>query len=261
MPDGSFPAKPVNAVIRALAVLRLLGAAERAMTVSEIAADLGLVASTVMHLLRTLAHEGMVKADPGTKRYRLGPGTLALARPFLERLPLAGRFQPHLDALARDHGVTALGIEWDGGPRLTVTAIACATTNFSVHANLGSTFPALTSATGRCFAAFGGWPTERVVAGFDDLEWQSAPTRRTWLNEIAAARQDGYAADDGNYILGVTALAVPVLDGLGRAIGALTVLALSGRLGSAERGRLIQDLRAAGRALSVEPTGTTENPK
>jgi DNA-binding IclR family transcriptional regulator len=261
MVAATVPAKPVNSVLRALAILRLLGAAERPLSLSEIAAELDLVASTVMYILRTLVHEGMVAVEPGAKRYRLGAGTLALARPFLERLPLARKFQPHLDALTRDHGVTALGIEWDGGTQLTVTAIACATTNFSVHANLGSTFPALTSATGRCFAAFGGWPAARIEAAFAELEWQQAPSYEAWLDDIRRARSDGYAADDGNYIAGVTALAVPVDGGAGVPVGAVTALALGGRFGGTARKRLIADLKAAGRALSAEAGAAAKKPR
>ena len=249
--NAENPARPVNAVIRAAAILRLLGGAERPLTVTEIATELGLVPSTVLHILRTLAHEGLAATEAGSKRYRLGPGTVELARAYLGSPPLARRFQPHLDQLAREHGVTALGIEWDGGPALTVTAIACATTNFSVHANLGSRFPALTSATGRCFAAHGDWSETALERAFDDLDWQEAPDFDTWMAEVRAVRRNGFAEDDGNYLAGVTVLAVPVLDGAGRAVGALTALALSGRLSAAERGPLIDDLKAAGHALST----------
>jgi DNA-binding IclR family transcriptional regulator len=248
--NADNPARPVNAVKRAAAILRLLGAAERPLTVTEIATDLGLVPSTVLHILRTLAHEGLAAAEPGSKRYRLGPGTVELARAYLGSPPLARQFQPHLDQFAREHGVTALGIEWDGGPDLTVTAIACATTNFSVHANLGSRFPALTSATGRCFAAHGDWSEAALERAFADLEWQDTPDFSTWMEEVRAVNRNGFAEDDGNYLAGVTVLAVPVLDGTGTAIGAVAVLALSGRLSTQGREPLIDDLKAAGRALS-----------
>ncbi|MBT6093263.1 MAG: helix-turn-helix domain-containing protein, partial [Rhodospirillaceae bacterium] len=180
--DTEQPAKPVNAVRRAAAILRLLGTADRPLSVTDIASELGLVPSTTMHILRTLAHEQLVANVSGTKRYRLGAGTVELARAFLGQPVLAQRLQPHLDKLARDHGVTALGIEWDGGALLTVTAIACATTNFSVHANLGSQFPALTSATGRCFAAHGDTTRSDLKTVFAALEWQVQPDFDDWID-------------------------------------------------------------------------------
>lgn len=244
------PARPVNAVHRAVAILRLLGAADRAMTVTDIASTLDLVPSTALHILRTLAHENLVATDPGTKRYRLGGGTLDLARAYLEQPSLAQRFQPHLDRLALDHGVTALGIEWRGGASLTVTAIAYATTNFSVHANLGSRFPAFTSATGRCFAAFGDHALSMLETAFQQLEWENPPSFADWLTQVASARETGYAVDDSNYIDGVTALAVPVLGVSGKVVGAITLLALSGQVQRIGRQTLIDDLIAAGHALS-----------
>ena len=242
--------KPVNAVVRAIAILRLLGAADRPLGVTEIAAELGLVASTVMHILKTLAHEGLVERVPEGKRYRLGAGTVDLARSVLDRPRLAEQFQPHLDALARAHGVTALGIEWDGGDSLSVTAIARAQADFSVHANLGSRFPALTSATGRCFAAFGDWPEDRIATAFAQLEWENPPDYETWRAEVSAARENGSAVDDGNYFAGIVVLAVPVIGDAGSVRGALTTLALGERLPAARRARLIDDLRAAAQTLS-----------
>jgi len=244
------PVKPVNAVVRAIAILRLLGASDRPLSVTEIAGELDLVASTAMHILKTLVHEGLVEQPAGTKRYRLGAGTAALARAYLERPHLAEHFQPHLDELAQKHGVTALGIEWDGGDTLNVTAIARATADYSVHANLGSRFPALTSATGRCFAAFGDWPQERLTQAFATLEWETPPDYTAWWAEVSAARENGFAVDEGNYIAGVTIIAVPVFDAGGTLLGALTTLALSGRLSGDGRDALIGDLKTAGKSIS-----------
>ncbi|MBT6094727.1 MAG: hypothetical protein HOH04_07580, partial [Rhodospirillaceae bacterium] len=63
---------------------------------------------------------------------------------------------------------------------------------------------------------------------------------------VELAHRDGYAIDDGNYIAGVTALAVPVLNTSGQAIGAVTALALSGQLEHIGQRELIADLKHAG---------------
>ncbi len=250
--NADRPTKPVHAVRRAVAILRLLGASDRSLNVTEIAAELELVPSTVMHILRTLAFEGLVANEPGTKRYRLGGGTVELARAYLDQPSLAQRLQPHLDRLASDHGVTALGIEWDGGALLSVIAIAYAASNFSIHATLGSRFPAFTSATGRCFAAYGDWSASALEHAFNELEWQTPPSFTEWSADVASVRETGYAVDDGNYIDGITVLAVPILAVPGNVIGAVTTLALSGQLHRTGRQALIDDLVAAGHALSSD---------
>ena len=69
---ASAPAKgprvrPVPAVSRALAILRLLAANAEPMTLKTISDELDLVTSTCLHILRVLVEEGMVKVEPGTK--------------------------------------------------------------------------------------------------------------------------------------------------------------------------------------------------
>lgn len=238
-------------MVRAAGILRLLAAHGRPLTVTEIAGELALVPSTVMHILKTLAHEGLVAVEAGSKRYRLGGGIVELARAALDQPTLARLAQPHLERLAADHGVTALGIEWDGSDTLLVTAIACSPADFSVHANLGSRFPALTSATGRCFAAFSAWPDDRLRQAFAALDWHKAPSFEEWRADVAAAEQNGFAVDHGNYIDGMTVAAAPILDIDRRAIGAIAVLALSGRLTGDAMNRLVGDLKTAAKAVSA----------
>jgi len=66
--------RPVPAVTRSIAILRLLGTQKQAMGVKAISDKLGLVPSTCLHILRVLVAENFVRVDPETKRYRSGAG-------------------------------------------------------------------------------------------------------------------------------------------------------------------------------------------
>src|SRR5262245_61591275 len=68
------PPRPVPAVTRALAILRLLGRSEEPLGVNAIARALELIPSTALHILRVLVAEELVAFDPVTKRYRLDAG-------------------------------------------------------------------------------------------------------------------------------------------------------------------------------------------
>ena len=74
--------RPVPAVTRAIAILRLLGRSRTPIGVKAIAQALDLVPSTCLHILRALVSEQLVKVDPATKRYSLGTGMLPLRAPF-----------------------------------------------------------------------------------------------------------------------------------------------------------------------------------
>src|SRR5690606_5046467 len=84
-PSKSGPRiRPVPAVSRAIAILRLLGRRREPMTVKAISDELGLVPSTCLHIMRALVAERLVAFEPASKRYKLGVGILALARGVLE---------------------------------------------------------------------------------------------------------------------------------------------------------------------------------
>ena len=198
------------AIARAAAILRLLGKSTQPMGVNAIARELGLVPSTCLYVLRALVEEELVAFDENTKRYRLDAGVLTLARGWLRQNGFAARAQPVLDRLAREHGVTMLGVQVVGLEHIILVAAAQAGGNFQLSAEPGSRFPALISATGRCIAAFGNHSAERLKAKFGTLRWANPPGFDEWLGQVEQARIKGYGLDRGNYISGVTVVAAPV---------------------------------------------------
>jgi DNA-binding IclR family transcriptional regulator len=214
------------AIARAAAILRLLGKSDGPLGVNAIARELGLVPSTCLYVLRALTEENLVAFDDDTKRYTLDAGVLTLARGWLRRDRFVDVAQPLLDRLARDHGPTMMGVRISGLDHITVIAVAEGGANFRLSAQVGSRFPALISATGRCIAAYGGYPEAQIKARFDALRWENAPTYEEWQAQVAETRAQGYAVDDGNYIAGVTVLAAPVWEARGRPSHALVAIGL-----------------------------------
>src|SRR5690606_812404 len=158
--------RAVPAVTRAVAILRLLDRADAPMGVNAIARELDLVPSTCLHILRALTEEELVAVDPATKRYTLEAGIVSLARRALRRDSFSNAVQPELDRLARRHGLTTIGVRVVGLEHMIVVAISHADLGLRLHVDLGSRFPALISATGRCFAAFGDHPVEELERRF-----------------------------------------------------------------------------------------------
>ncbi len=200
----------VPAVTRAVAILRLLGTSDEPLGVNAIARALGLVPSTCLHILRALVAEELVAFDVSTKRYRLDAGVVAIAKSALRRSGFRDTVQPALDALSRRHNVTAIGVQAIGLEHIVVVAISHSAEPLRLHVDLGSRFPALISASGRCIAAFGGHPWRGLERRFRALRWDRPPSFRAWRAEVDATRAKGYAVDEGNYIRGVTVIAAPV---------------------------------------------------
>jgi DNA-binding IclR family transcriptional regulator len=244
------PAKPVTAVSRAAGILRHLGRGGEPMGVNRIARDLELIPSTVLHILRTLAHEDLVVFDANTKRYSLGIGILGIARDMLSRGGFVQAAQGHLETIAQTFDVTAVAVELDSQDHMVVAALARSRQDLSIHVNIGSHFPALISATGRCIAAQGTWDRAELARRFKALRWQNPPAFETWLEEIEAARRDGYAMDDGNYIRGIIVLAAPVGQAAGGPTRAVVAVGLAAQLDQGRRRELARRLRQAADELT-----------
>jgi DNA-binding IclR family transcriptional regulator len=184
------------------------------MGVNHLARELSLVPSTCLHILRVLADEGLVRFDPGTKRYSIGLGILPIARSALEQSSFASIIEPRLTQLSRNFGGTAVATQLADTDHMIVVALSRTQQPFRLQVDLGSRFPALISATGRCHAAFNlaDLPVGQLRARFEKLKWDNPPSYRAWKRQVDDVRAGGFAVDHGNYMNGVTILAVPFLN-------------------------------------------------
>ncbi|MFO1080620.1 MAG: IclR family transcriptional regulator [Reyranellaceae bacterium] len=250
-PRSSSPrVRPVPAVTRAVAILRLLSRSRAPLGVKAIADQLGLVPSTALHILRALVVEQLLRVDPDTKHYSLGVGMLPLARAVLEQADFPRLVQPLLEVLTQRYGVTAIGVAVPDLDHMVVVTLARAQAPVRLHVDVGSRFPALISATGRCVAAFTDRPWNEIETRFRALRWHNAPSLETWRREVEAVRRQGYSIDRGNYIAGVTIVAVPVLDARGIITHTLVAVGLGSQLGRSPAVALARDMQAAARELS-----------
>ncbi|WP_431281443.1 IclR family transcriptional regulator [Humitalea sp. 24SJ18S-53] len=241
--------RQVPAVARAAAILRLLSRSGAPQGVHAIARALGLVPSTCLHILRALAAEELVMFDPATKRYGLSSGIVALARGMLRHDPFSNLVQPLLDDMSGRHGITAIGVEAASLDHIVVVAISRPNHALGLQTDVGSRYPALISASGRCIAAFGGHPAGEVEKRFRGLRWDNPPTLAEWRADVEVTRGAGFAVDDGRYIAGVTIIAAPVMQ-RGRMSHALALVGVGEQLRRIGHATLGEELRARAADLS-----------
>lgn len=244
--------RAVPAVTRAVAILRLLSRSRAPLGVKAIADRLGLVPSTALHILRALLAEQLVRVDPQTKAYALGVGMLPLARAVLDQAEFPVLAQPRLEALSQRYGVTAIGVAVPDLDHMIVVALARTAAPVRLHVDVGSRFPALISATGRCVAAFTDRPWPEIEQRFRALRWHTAPSDTAWRREVESVRRHGYSIDRGNYIAGVTIVAVPVLNGRGSIGHTLAAVGLGSQLDRSTAVALARDMQRAAGEISAQ---------
>ena len=180
------------------------------MGVKAISQALELVPSTGLHILRVLVAEELVKVDPPPSATAWASGMLSLARTVLEGNDFATLVQPRLDELSRRYGVTAIGVELPELDHMVVVALSHTQTPVRLHVDIGSRFPGADQRDRPLRRRLRRPPMGRDRKRFRALRWQNPPSYEAWRKEVEAARRQGYSIDRGNYIAGVTVVAVPV---------------------------------------------------
>lgn len=131
---------------RGLRVLEVLAATPNGLTVTALAAQVGVNRTVVYRLITTLELHGLVRRDAAGLLH-VGLGVLTLARglqPVLRQL--AG---PVLRALAEELGMTAHLTVADGGEALAIAVVEPSWTDFHVGYRVGSRHPLGQGAAGR----------------------------------------------------------------------------------------------------------------
>jgi DNA-binding IclR family transcriptional regulator len=243
-------ASKAPAISRAAAVLRLLGDSDMPLGVHAIARDLGLVPSTCFHVLKALVAEDLLAFDPDTKRYALGAGVLTLARQWQRRNRFSVQVQPYLDRLGQAFHVTGVGLHVNGLDEVIVVAISQAASTIQLSTQMGSRFPSLASATGRCIAAFSGAPLEAFEERFHAVPWEDPPSFERWKAQVRETQARGIAVDEGEFTAGLTTFAAPVWDSPGRFRHAILAIGLSSALARTGADELQEAMLAAAQELS-----------
>jgi DNA-binding IclR family transcriptional regulator len=239
-------------VTRAVAILRLLSRSRAPLPLKAIAESLELVPSTALHIVRALVAEQLLQVDPQTKQYRLGVGMLPLARAVLENGDFPSLVRPKLEDLSSRYGLTTIGVEVPDLNHMIVVALARAQVPVGLHVEVGSRFPALISASGRCVAAFSEHPRNEIERRFRLLRWDNAPPYDAWRKEVVKVRRQGFSIDRGNYIAGVTIVAAPVLNGRGTISHTIAAAGLGNQLDRARSLALARDMRSAAREVATQ---------
>ena len=252
--EGTMSTHQAPAVSRAISILKLLANRAEPMGVNAIARELDVAPSSCLHILRALAEDGLVQTDPKTKQYSLGLGLLTLAHDMLGRNHFAALVQPELEAIAARYGATGTAVELDSRERMVVVAVAQAPTFLQIQVGVGSRFPAYISATGRCVAAHSGLTQAQLKQRFAALKWQAPPSFETWLGEVDAARENGFAIDRGNYICGFTIVAA-LVGGADQTQRAISIVAVSEQINDKLRATLERDTRDAAARLTARLRG------
>lgn len=200
--NQAAPHGTLGTIHNASVLLDLLSRGPAFHQLTDLAERSNLSLPTVHRLLRSLMAAGLVRQDPHSSRYGLGPELVRLSEHYLERLPAVVAARPYLRRLREDLGTTVAVAVLSGVDVVYVER------SDRGDADLPRRRPALDTAAGRVLLAAAApevWEQARADAQdghrvLDDARrtWQQASTflsgpgpQSGWL-EFAAPLRDGH---------------------------------------------------------------------
>ncbi|MFW3169155.1 IclR family transcriptional regulator [Geodermatophilus sp. CPCC 206100] len=225
------PLHPVGSVDNAVRLLQMFQD-QRSLRVAEVSRQLGVARSTAHRLLQGLRNHGFVDQEPETRAYVAGPALVRLAVSVVRGLDLRTAARPVMAKLVEELGETVHISVLRGAEIFFVESIET-TKSLRVGIRTGLSRPAHSTAAGRVLLA--GLEPARLLELLPDadlapLTARTVTSRAELQEHLAVVRDRGFAISIGETEEEVASVAVPVLDGQGRASAALAVSAPPSRL-------------------------------
>lgn len=212
---------------KALDVLEMVATAAGPVRLADLLPRSPFPKATLHRLLQVLVHQGLLVQDGPSGAYAPGLRLVRLAHGAWSRSDLATIARPHLDRLAAQTGATIHLAQLDQGQVLYLDKRNAARP-VEMFSSAGKVGPAYCTGVGKAMLAF--LPPADLEAALARQSFhRHTPATLTDPAVLRADLQDirdrGHAYDREEHEPGILCCAVPVLDGRGQAMGALSVTA------------------------------------
>jgi IclR family acetate operon transcriptional repressor len=248
--DGS-----VGVISKVLRILEAIQTSPSGLTLKPICDLTGVHKSTAHRFLKHLQREGyLLRIDSGA--YMIGPKLSQMAASASPQATLNAISRPALwDLWKATHETVNLAV-LDHGTVLYVDVIE-SPHEFRLSARIGTRRALYATALGKSLGAFMQEEQREQVLnsiGFQPLTPHTIGNLLQFRRELAKVKQQGYAVDDEEAIVGVRCVSAPILGADGHAIAAISVSGPVTRIGAKEVPVLAEAAIRAAAAIS-EATG------
>jgi DNA-binding IclR family transcriptional regulator len=218
-------------LLRALSAHQAEGPHQPGLSASELSRELDISKSTLSALLATLERHGLIQRDPLTRRVRLGLALVELAASVPTNIDIRETARPHLLRLRRHSGETAI-LHLLSGDDVRIAERAEPDTQLKVVAPLRTRLPRFAGSVAKVLlAALEPGEAEAIVRGqaLPAFTPRSIVDPDAYLEQLAQTRRRGYARENEEYLVGVSAVSAPVINREGRTIGTISVACVKTR--------------------------------
>ncbi|TSE34969.1 IclR family transcriptional regulator [Tepidimonas charontis] len=257
--DGNEPRSPrgIQSVEVGGQLLKALVRAGRALPLGALARAAGMTPAKAHPYLVSFGKLGLIAQDPVSGSYGLGPLALQLGLIGLQQVDPVRLAVAELPALAQAVGCTVSAAVWGPvGP--IIVHVERGPTAVHVAMRHGTPASLRHTGTGKIFAAFA--PTDAVAEALAREGEAAALTDPVFAAELQSIRREGLSRVRDELLPGISAMAVPVFDGLGQVVLAIAAIAPSPLLDLSTDSAQARALRAASQRLSQRLGAPAQTP-
>jgi DNA-binding IclR family transcriptional regulator len=215
----------IESVMLTLRILESLAASHDDKGVTQLARELGSTKARIFRHLQTLRNLGYVAQNPQTEKNGVGARLYVLGQLAGERFNVVGAVRPAMERLRdRVQQTTVFSTILDG--HVTILSLLKGANPIEIGLRLGSSFDLHATAQGKIALAYGS-------PGALDAFLKQKLARHTphtvtdpqrLRAELQAVRAQGWATAPEESLIGINALAAPVLGDGGKLVGALAIV-------------------------------------
>jgi IclR family transcriptional regulator, acetate operon repressor len=244
---------PASSSERSLRLLALLAREGRALSLAELASSLSIPKGTTHRLCTQLVETGYLSRGFDQRFYSVGAALRQLAFDTLNNGVERGQRHAVLDALVQEVTETCNFTTLDGAQVLYLDRVE-AQWPLRLHLQIGKHVPMHCTASGKLFLAL--MPAEQRETLLQTLPLP-ALTKNTLVKKGALLKEckqiveRGYSTDREEFMAGLIAVAVPVLDTYGQARAAIAIHAPSARMSLNEAISKLPALQAAAKKMQA----------
>ncbi|WP_026564797.1 IclR family transcriptional regulator [Bacillus sp. UNC41MFS5] len=244
----------IQSVERALKILDLFDEHKSELKITEISEKMGLHKSTVHSLLKTLHEYSYIDQNPDNGKYRLGLKLAERGNLVISNMDIRKTAKKYLLDLSTKTGQTVhLGI-LDGREGVYIDKVE-GEQSIIRYSRIGRRLPLHSTAIGKVLLAYQPPNELELLLKNYNYQYQTANTivnEAVFRKEIEKVKQQGYAVDEQENEQGVRCAAVPIFNGMGQVLAAISISTLISRVNDPELQIFIDLLKTSCNELSEQ---------
>lgn len=242
----------IDLTVKTMSVLESLVHSAEGVSLKELSQRVGLVRSSLFRILFTLKELGYVEQVSENGLYRLTFKTTGLVRRSIGGLTLSKVARPHLIDL-RDRVQESVWLAEQRRHGIVLIDVVEASHPLKLSFDVGDLCPVHATSLGKVIAAY--MAPEQLEAllpkgRLPKFTSHTLTSRTQLMAELERVRQQEYAVNAEETILGAIVVGAPVFDSLGKVFAGISVSAPTARCSPKKRRELIDQVVATSRAIT-----------